>query len=269
VEGRAPAAQLVDDRLVGDAGELARPPGVEPRHGRVAAHAAGVGPLVPVEDPLVVLRRRERDRALPVAQREQRELLPVEELLEHDLGVAEAPLAEEHVERGARLPLVRGDDHALAGGQHVGLQDRRVGGTGEVSGRLLPVAQDEVRRGRHAAAFHQLLRVRLGALDARGRRGGAEGGDARRGQLVDEAGHERGLGTDDDEIDRALAGHADEVVCRQALDPVAGDAGVARRSEHLGLLGAPEQRADERVLAPSAADDQCALRHASCLTATR
>ena len=53
------------------------------------------GPLVAVEDALVVLRRRQRHRALAVAEGQQRQLLPLEELLEHDLVVAEAPLAEE------------------------------------------------------------------------------------------------------------------------------------------------------------------------------
>ena len=65
------------------------------------------GPAVAVEDPLVVLRRREGDDVAPVAEREQRELLAVEVLLEHDLGVAEAPLDEERVDRLARLGLGR------------------------------------------------------------------------------------------------------------------------------------------------------------------
>jgi hypothetical protein len=108
--------------------------------------------------------------------------------------------------------LVGGDDHALAGGQHVGLEHGRVRGAGEVGGGLLAVAQHEVRRGRHTAALHQLLRVGLGPLDPCGRRRRAEGGDPGRGQLVHEAGHERGLGADDHEIDRALARHSHEVV---------------------------------------------------------
>ena len=84
------------------------------------------GPLVAVEDALVVLRRGERHRALAVAQRQQRELLAVEELLDDHVGRAE-DLALEHVdERLARLGLVLGDHHALAGGQPVGLDDHRV-----------------------------------------------------------------------------------------------------------------------------------------------
>ena len=75
----------------------------KPGHRRVAAHAAGVRPAVAVEDPLVVLGRGERDDVLAVAERQQRELLAVEELLEHDLGRAEAPLDEERLDRLAGL----------------------------------------------------------------------------------------------------------------------------------------------------------------------
>ena len=42
------------------------------------------GPLVAVEDPLVVLGRGQRHDVLAVAERQQRELLALEELLEHD-----------------------------------------------------------------------------------------------------------------------------------------------------------------------------------------
>ena len=77
----------------------------EAGHRRVAAHAAGVGALVAVEDPLVVLGRGERHDVLAVAERQQRELLALEELLEHDRRRAEALLGEEDVDRLARLGL--------------------------------------------------------------------------------------------------------------------------------------------------------------------
>ena len=64
------------------------------------------GPSVAVEDPLVVLRRRQRHDVLAVAEGQQRELLALEMLLEHHLGVAEAPLDEEDLDRLPRLGLV-------------------------------------------------------------------------------------------------------------------------------------------------------------------
>ena len=54
------------------------------------------GTGVAVADALVVLRRGERDRGLAVAQREERGLLAVEELLDHDLGAGRAQAAAEH-----------------------------------------------------------------------------------------------------------------------------------------------------------------------------
>jgi hypothetical protein len=73
-------------------------------------------PPVAVEDPLVVLGRGQRHDVLAVAERQQRELFALEELLQHHHRLAEAPLGEEDVDGGARLGLVGAEDHALAGG---------------------------------------------------------------------------------------------------------------------------------------------------------
>jgi hypothetical protein len=253
VEGRPLGSQRVDDRLVRHRGDLSRAREIEARHRGVAAHAAGVRALVAVEDALVVLRRRQRHGTVAVAERQQRHLLPVEELLQHHLGLAEPPLAEEHVEGGARLALVGGDDHALARGQHVGLEYGRVGGAGEVRRGLLAIAEDGVRRRRHPAALHQLLRIRLRSLDAGGRLRRPERGDARLSQVVDEPGHQRRLGPHHDQVDPALARERDEVGVRDALHAVGRDPRVTGRRDHLGRSGAAQQRADERMLAPAPA----------------
>ena len=57
---------------------------VHPGDRRVGAHPAGVRPGVAVLGALVVLRRAERERARPVAEGEERDLGPFEELLDHD-----------------------------------------------------------------------------------------------------------------------------------------------------------------------------------------
>ena len=98
VERGAAAAQLVDDRLVDGARDLLDQGGVDPGDGRVGAHAAGVRALVAVEDPLVVLRRGHDDGRLAVAERQQRQLLADEVLLDHDAAGAEALLDEEVVQ---------------------------------------------------------------------------------------------------------------------------------------------------------------------------
>ena len=61
-----------------------------------------LGPAVAVEDPLVVLGGGQRQRALAVAQRQQRQLLAVEVLLDHDPLGPEPALDQQLVERRAR-----------------------------------------------------------------------------------------------------------------------------------------------------------------------
>src|SRR5438067_251071 len=73
----SPAAHDLNYRLVHRGGDLLDECGVEAGHRRVAAHSARVRPLVPIEDALVVLGRRERNRILAVAERKERELLAI------------------------------------------------------------------------------------------------------------------------------------------------------------------------------------------------
>ena len=123
------------------------------------------GPAVAVEDPLVVLRRRQRHDVLAVAERQQRELLALEELLQHHGRSAPKRRSVKKTSTAARASAsVGADDHALAGGEPVGLEHRRVGGAGEVLERLLAAAQEDVAGGRHPGLLHQLLGEGLRAL---------------------------------------------------------------------------------------------------------
>ena len=80
-----------------------------------------------IEHPLVVLRRRERNRGVAVAQRKEADLAAFEKFLDHDLGAGRAECAVEHHGNGGfgfRQRLCH--DDALAGGKPVGLDhDRR------------------------------------------------------------------------------------------------------------------------------------------------
>ena len=84
--------------------------------------------------------------------------------------------------------------------------------------------------------------------------------DPARGELVGEAGDERHLGPDDDEVDalrRGGVGQPGDVVDGDRQQPrVGGDARVAGRAQQLGRGGRALQRAHERVLAPAGADDE-------------
>jgi hypothetical protein len=184
VERGAALAHGVDDRLMDGRGDLPRPLGVHAGHGGVGAHAAGVRSLIAVEDALVVLGRRHRHGPLAVAQREQGKLLALEVLLDEHARVPEPPFHEHRLERGARLVLVGRDDHALARGQPVGLEDDRIGVDRRQS--LLHVAHERGGRRGYSGGLHDLLRERLGPLEARGVGRRPEGGHARLAQRVDE-----------------------------------------------------------------------------------
>ncbi len=184
-----------------EVGQLVHPLSVYVRDGRVAAHAAGVRPLVAVEDPLVVLRGSERHDVLAVAEGQEGQLLAVEEVLKHYLGLAKALLAEEHVHRFARFGFVLTDDHALTCGQAVGFEDHRVIGARHSVQSLLRAAKDHVACSGHSGSVHQLLCVDLGPLESSrprrwGRKPGCPRPRANRRPL-----HERRLWPDDHEVD--------------------------------------------------------------------
>ena len=103
------------------------------------------------------------------------------------------------------LGLVGADDHALARGQAVGLEHRRVGGGGELLGRLGGAAQQDVRGGRHPGLAHQLLGEGLRALELGGGGARPEGGIPASARASTSAGDERRLGPDHDQVDAPLA----------------------------------------------------------------
>jgi hypothetical protein len=123
----------------------------------------------------------------------------------------------------------------------------------------LPAVRDgvdhRVGRGRHAGGGHDLLRVRLRALEPRGRRAGPEDRDV---ETVHETRDQRRLGADHDEVAALRGGDEPVEVRHRHVDElrVARDAGVARRAQQLGLLRRALERPDDRVLASARADDE-------------
>ena len=143
-----------------------------------------------------------------VAEREQRDLRPLEQLLDHDRA------AERRAPRAApssSSSCGAADEDALACREPVGLDDARR-------------ARDRERRPRVGTPGrrHHLLREALRALDPRGLRARAEHGDAGVAQLVADAGDERRLGPDHDEIDVERAGEREQPVAVVGANGVAG-----------------------------------------------
>ena len=129
-------------------------------------------------------------------------------------------------------------DHALAGGEPVGLDhDRRalLAHVGRASFRIGESAIGARSEYRFAA---EVLGEALGAFELCRRLARAERLDAGGREIVDDAGRERRLRADHDEIDRVglqnsiTAGMVGDVE-RDAFG-LAGDAGIARRAPQLG-----------------------------------
>src|SRR6266542_5433729 len=189
----------------------------ESRDRGVGAHAAGVRTRVPVADTLEILCRGECDRAVAVGQREQRDLLPFQELLDHDLVPERSGGPQARVE----LVLRPADEDALARGEAVGLDDAR------------GPRDREPPRGRDARGLEHLLGEALRALETRCRAGRPEDGEPAVAQRVGEPGHQRRLGPDHYEVDRELAAERQQafgVFCPNRMTfPELSDSGVARR----------------------------------------
>ena len=65
----------------------------------------------------MILRGRQRERVLAVAQHEERGFLALHELFDHDLGAGFAePTSEHHVDGRQRFVIGHRHDHAFASG---------------------------------------------------------------------------------------------------------------------------------------------------------
>ena len=83
-----------------------------------------LGPVSPSPTALWSCARRQRQHGASVDQSEEAHLLALEELLDDDLAAGGAETAAEDVgDRGVGLVVRAGDDHALARGQPIGLDD--------------------------------------------------------------------------------------------------------------------------------------------------
>ena len=147
--------------------------------GRKAPHPPGVGAGVAVPAPLVVAGRLEREGPAPVADGEDRQLGSGEVLLDENRrpGGAEPP-GEAVRHPGVGGVRVGGDEHPLAAGEPVGLDDVGAGLVLEVRVGEVGVGEDGRVGGRHPGPAHDVLGEGLRRLEAGGRPGRAEHGDA-------------------------------------------------------------------------------------------
>jgi len=232
------------------------------RRRRVRAHAAGVRAAILVEQTLVVLARRERERVLAVDHDDEARFLAVEEFLDHDACacVAELVARQHHVDRFVRFLERHRDDHALAGREAVGLHDDRRAFRVDVGMRGGRVREGLVVGGRNAVPLHERLREILRALELRGFARRPEDLQAARAEQVDDAGRERRFGPDERECDAFAFREVGERVERRDVDVlqtlVLRRAAIAGRDiDHLNARRLRELPR-ERMFAATGTDDE-------------
>ena len=209
----------------------------------------------------MVLRRGERNRGLAVAQREERGFLADETILDDDLpGGRTKPAAEQHVDGGFGFGDCLRDDDAFAGGEPVGLHHDRRAFLAHIVFRGGGALESFVGGGRNLVGLAQVLGEALGAFQPRRPFGRAEGLDAGRFQIVDNAGAERRLRPDHDEVDLVRLGESDHRrmvggIERHAFG-LARDAGIAGRAIELVGERARRHFPGQRVLAPAGTEDE-------------
>ena len=252
------AQRRVEDRVARLRQELGR----GDRHRRVGAHAPRVRAGVALADPLVVLGREEEERPLAVGEREDRELLALHAVLDHDLAarLAEGEIAQHGSDGLERLLHGLAHDGALAGGEPRGLHDDGGAPLADVRLGLVALAEGPVVRGGDARAAHEVLRVGLARLDARGVPGRAEDGEPLLHEAVDDARGQRSLRAHHGEVD-ALRGRPARQrldVRRRDRDGLAerGHAPVRAGGEELGVRRVASELPQKGVLTPAVSYDQ-------------
>ena len=269
-EGSAALLEAVDDRLVHVAHDLGGARRVDARHRGVAAHAAGVRPGVAFADALEVLRRRHRDRR-----------------------------ARRRTARAATAPRPRGTPRPArarpASPKRRSTKKSRSASLASAGDWAMITPLPAARPSAFSTAGYEAQSICASACSYEVN-STQDGGRARRPRASApsrtpccprcarprRAGRTRaGPRASSASTTPATSGASGPTIVRstcssrrQAHDAVdvlgrdveaarvGGDAGVARRAQHLGRARAAQQRAHDRVLAAAAADDQdLSVRH--------
>ena len=273
-ERGAPALHLLERRKEHLAPGAIEQRGRGDRHRTVRTHPAGVGSGVAFEQALVVLGDGQQLDVAPVGDGEDRDLLALEERLDHNggAGLAERAVAQHRPDGGGGLRAGETDDGALAGGEARRLDHEGLGVAIDVGQGRPQLLERPAGGGGYGGRGHHVLRERLRRLDLCRRGAGAEHRSPLGAKPVRQPAGERHLGADDGEVDAVhigQVGQAIEIVRRDGqVGGERGGAGIAGRAVEVGLGVLPPDRPAERMFPASAADHQgphgfWALRNAS------
>ncbi len=217
---------------------------------------------VSVANAFVILSRDEWRDSFAIAHNEEGKLFAFEKFFEDDVasGFTEHLAAKHLIGGGDGFFFRIGDDDAFASGESVRFDDQRRAEMIERGVQFGGVRYLRVARGWNAMALHEGLGKALAGFQLSSGLCGSEDGPASATEFIDDAEHERQLGSDDGEVRMDLIGKGDDGV--HALnfhgnaDGVVGDASVAGCAVHLiytrGLLELP----DQSMFASAAAENQ-------------
>ena len=239
-------------------------PGGDHRGGGVGAHAAGVGAAVALVSRLVILRGGQGQDVFAVHHDDEAGLLALQEFLDHHPvpGLAEGIAGQHVLRRGDGLVFRLRQDHALAGGQTVGLDHDGRALLADVGDGLADVGEVAVGGGGNMVAGEKVLGEGLGAFQLRRALCRAEAAQAGVTEGVHHAQHQWRLGADDGLGDVVVAGEGHQGVDVLHADGDVFHLGLVRRA---GVAGGDEDLFHTRrlrrlpgqgVLAPAAADYQ-------------
>ena len=237
---------------------------VHDRRGRERPHAAGIIPLIVIQNPLVILRRGQEQALNSVGNSENRRLLPYEALFDDDIraGGAKEVFVHHGFEHLERLLMCVADRDALAGGQPVRLDHQRDRYLGDIAGGLellVGAKAPEFRRG-DAALLHEFLRENLASFDPGCQRSGTEDGKTQRLKSVGNSRNERLLWPDHRQIDFLLAGKLRKTLDVERLNVQTirdlADARIPRCAVEFRDERTLTDFPDEGVFPAAAADDE-------------
>jgi hypothetical protein len=175
--------------------------GVDRRRG-ISSHTSGIGALIPIISPLVVLGRNHGNYVDPVGKSQDADLFTYETLLHHKAvsRITIGPVFHDPTHPIQGRLLIHGNNYTLARSQTVRLDHTGGADFLDISRRLPGISKDSVSSRGNAVLGHDLLGYYLASFNLSRSPGGSKNLQPRCLKLVDNTRSQRRFGTDDGQI---------------------------------------------------------------------
>jgi len=214
----------------------------------IGAHAAGIRPLIAIEDGLVILARRERHHVPAIAQNDKTYFLTLEKFFDYQVWA-------ERLNSAFRLEAIMGDRDPLSGGKSIRLQNHRIPRRIQHLQSGCPRGDAIESRRRNPVFREEILSEHLTSFQSRVGLRGSDNLAPGSPEHIHDPGHKRYLGTHHGEVDLEFLGDL-EIVGRIHAVRHLGDAGIARRGDDPRHGRALFETPCEGMFAPAAANHQ-------------